>query len=152
LGPKKKIVVIDTNVFVIDLRYRRDQKFDINRQFLANIAAAGSGVTTTFNLLEVCGILSFNLSGQQLTELFTYFGLRYDIRVMPVSDLQAPLPFFTVNQIFEQICKKTALGDAQILSAIAQYVPIADIIVSWDKEHLIGKTSLPVLTPPEFLA
>jgi len=152
LGAKKKLVVIDTNVFVIDLRYQRDQKFDVNRQFLTGIATAGSGVTTTYNLLEVCGILSFNLNGQQLTELFMYFGQHYEIRVMPVSDLQAPLPFFTVNQIFEQICKKTALGDALILSTIDQYVPVADAIVSWDKGHLAGKTGLPVLTPEEFLA
>jgi hypothetical protein len=56
------LTVIDTPVFVIDLRYRRDKNFAANRSFFDRIAQDQGGATTIFNLLEVCGILSFNLT------------------------------------------------------------------------------------------
>ena len=52
-------------LFVIDLRYKRDRNFSVNRTFLERIAHNHTGVTTLFNLLEVCGILSFNLEEKQ---------------------------------------------------------------------------------------
>jgi len=47
------LTVIDTNVFVIDLRYKRDRNFSVNRAFLERVAHGGNGVTSIFNLLEV---------------------------------------------------------------------------------------------------
>lgn len=70
------LTVIDTPSFVIDLRYQRDANFTINRAFLDHVAQTGNGAITTFTLLEVCGILSFNLNDPQLGELFTYFSQR----------------------------------------------------------------------------
>ena len=67
------LTVIDTTVFIIDLRYKRDRYFAANRAFLDWIAQARNGATTLFNLLEVGGILSFNLNEKQLQELFSYF-------------------------------------------------------------------------------
>ncbi|MDL1956278.1 MAG: hypothetical protein LWW95_04390 [Candidatus Desulfofervidus auxilii] len=52
------MIFIDSDVFLIDLRYRRDPKFNDNQIFLQNIKNLGNGVTTIFNLLEICGILS----------------------------------------------------------------------------------------------
>jgi len=66
------LTVIDTTVFIIDLRYKRDRHFATNRAFLERIARTRGGATTLFNLLEVCGILSFNLNEKQLQELFSY--------------------------------------------------------------------------------
>lgn len=158
MGPKERIgrpdgpVAVDTNVFVIDLRYPRDRTHALNKRFLSLIAERESGVTTTFNLLEVCGVLSFNLNSLQLTELFTYFADRYRIRVLPVADLEAPLPFMTVGDIFQQMCGRTSLGDALILSCIERYLPGIAALVTWDKEHLEGKAGCPVLTPEEYLA
>ena len=72
MDKKKCLIFIDTNVFIIDLRYKRDKHFRKNRAFLDFIASSSKGVTSIFNLLEICGILSFNLNRQQLMELF-YF-------------------------------------------------------------------------------
>ena len=41
--------LIDTNVFVIDLRYPRDRNFGVNRRFLDAIKRERCGVTTTIN-------------------------------------------------------------------------------------------------------
>jgi predicted nucleic acid-binding protein len=87
------MIFIDSDVFLIDLRYRRDQQFPENREFLERLRETGRGVTTIFNLLEICGVLSFNLKlpsqqayrpiRQQLWELFHYFPRRYGMRVLP---------------------------------------------------------------------
>jgi predicted nucleic-acid-binding protein len=62
VGSKQELILIDTNVFVIDLRYKRDTNFRLNQSFLSFVAQNGSGFTTIVNLLELCGILSFNLN------------------------------------------------------------------------------------------
>ena len=51
--------LIDTNVFVIDLRYPRDRNFGVNRHFLTAVKRERSGITATINLIELCGIRSF---------------------------------------------------------------------------------------------
>ena len=73
MGPKQDLVLVDTNLFVIDLRYKRDSNFEINRAFLDLIGEKKNGFTTIVNLLELCGILSFNLNEKQLIELWVYF-------------------------------------------------------------------------------
>jgi hypothetical protein len=71
VGSKQELILIDTNIFVIDLRYKRDTSFKPNQSFLSVVAQNGSGFTTIVNLLELCGILSFNLNQDQ----FLIYGL-----------------------------------------------------------------------------
>ena len=79
MGSKQELILIDTNIFVIDLRYKRDTNFKLNQSFLSSVAHSRSGFTTIVNLLELCGILSFNLNQDQLLDLWTYFQDRYKI-------------------------------------------------------------------------
>ncbi len=72
MGSERTPLLIDTNVFVIDLRYRQDTHYRANRKFLDAIGEEGTGFTTIVNLLEICGILSFNLNDRQLRELWVY--------------------------------------------------------------------------------
>ena len=62
MGAKPELILIDTNIFVIDLRYKRDTNYQVNQEFLSTAAQSGNGFTTIVNLLELCGILSFNLN------------------------------------------------------------------------------------------
>jgi hypothetical protein len=43
------VILVDTNVFVIDLRFRRDPLYRLNRRFLDRLLKDGSGATTLFN-------------------------------------------------------------------------------------------------------
>lgn len=145
------LTVIDTSVFVIDLRYKRDKNFAVNRSFLDRIAAERRGATTIFNLLEVCGILSFNLNETQLKELVHYFPQHYRLEVFPHSTFESPLPALKTGDLFEIISKRTGLGDALILGAIEKHIPGAARFVSWNAHHFDGRLSIPALTPREFL-
>lgn len=145
------LTIIDTSVFVIDLRYKRDRNFAVNRDFLDRIAQSRSGATTLFNLLEVCGVLSFNLNERQLRELFFYFTEHFRVEVLPHLDFESFLPALKVGDLFEIISRKLSFGDALIVAAIEKCVPGAARFVSWNAQHFAGRLSIPSLTPKEFL-
>src|SRR5215510_1349269 len=145
------LTVIDTTVSIIDLRYKRDRHFATNRSFLDRMAQERSGAITLFNLLEVCGILSFNLNEKQLQELFSYFPQRYAVEVFSHTTLQSPLPALQTGDLFHIISGKASFGDALIIAAIEKYIPRAARFVSWNAQHFTGCLSIPSLTPREFL-
>ena len=145
------LTIVDTPVFVIDLRYRRDKNFAVNRSFLDWVAEERRGATTIFNLLEVCGILSFNLNEKQLKELFHHFAQHYRLEVLPHSTFESPLPSLKASDLFKIISMKTGFGDALIVRVIEKHVPGAARFVSWNAQHFRGRLSIRTLTPREFL-
>jgi predicted nucleic acid-binding protein len=151
MGSEETLILIDTNIFVIDLRYKRDANYSINRSFLSAISGSGIGFTTIANLMEVCGILSFNLNQKQLLDLWTYFEERYKISVIPSPDLQSDFPSIENHILFDTISKKMSFGDAFMIGLAQKLLPFVSTMVTWDKEHLKGKYHGEVLTPEEFL-
>jgi len=145
------LTVIDTSVFVIDLRYKRDRNFAANRAFLERVAQERSGATSIFNLLEVCGILSFNLNEKQLRELFFYFPEHYQVDVLPHASLDSLMPAFKTADLFDVIARKAGFGDALIIGAIEKHLPGAACFVSWNARHFKRRLSIPSQTPAEFL-
>ena len=63
------MIFVDSNLFVIDLRYPDDANYRVNRRALDRLARDESGITSVVNVLEICGILSFNLSTAALHAL-----------------------------------------------------------------------------------
>lgn len=151
MGSEETLILIDTNIFVIDLRYKRDANYNINRSFLSAIAGSGIGFTTIANLMEVCGILSFNLNQKQLLDLWTYFEERYKISMIPSPDLQSDFPSIENHILLDTIRKKMSFGDALMIGLAQKLLPFVSTMVTWNKEHLKGKYYGEVLTPEEFL-
>ena len=151
MDAKQDLVLIDTNVFVIDLRYKRDVYFKTNRAFLAYIAKKRTGFTTIVNLLELCGILSFNLNEKQLNELWFYFQDRYQVSVLPVPSLETNFPTIGIKELFNLLKTKPSLGDALMASVAKHHLAFISTMITWDNLHF--KTIFPgtVLTPEEFL-
>ena len=152
MGSRQELILIDTNIFVIDLRYKRDINFKLNQAFLSSVAQSGSGFTTIVNLLELCGILSFNLNQRQLLDLWTYFEGRYKITVLPEPDFQGDFPGIKIDRLFCNLCKKTSFGDALMISVAEKYLSFVSTMVTWDNEHFKDKFTGNVLTPDEFIA
>lgn len=151
VGSKQDLVLIDTNIFVIDLRYKRDVHYKKNLAFLSDVAQRKTGFTTIVNLLELCGILSFNLNGRQLTELWFYFQDRYKITVLPSPDLKNNFPDIGLSELFDLLRDRTALGDALMIAVARKHLPFVSKMITWDKEHFDGKFPGTVLTPEEFM-
>ena len=137
------MILVDTNVFVIDLRYRRDPLYRLNRRFLDRLVIDGSGATTVFNLLEVAGTLSFNLNEEQLLNLLFLFPGKYGIAILPPLDLESILPQIPQGALARRI----AFGDALAIEAAERYAPKASCFVTWDAEHFAGRTAMQVITP-----
>lgn len=150
MGAKKELILIDTNIFVIDLRYKRDTNYKANQEFLSITAQSGNGFTTVINLLELCGILSFNLNRNQLLDLWTYFQDRYRITVLPEPNFKSALPEIEIRELFDILCKKTSLGDALMMAVADKHLPFVKTMVTWDSEHFNDKYSGIVLTPEEY--
>lgn len=148
---KKKITAfIDTNIFIIDLRYKRDINFNTNREFL-DFIRHGKGITTIINLLEICGILSFNLNPQQILELFHYLPERYKIDIIPSLKIDSFIPETSVKTILDIIYKKASFGDALIANIINNSLTGKAVFVSWDAVHFKNLLYIKAMTPEEFL-
>jgi hypothetical protein len=147
------MIFADSDIFVIDLRYRRDVRYGNNRLFLDSVIEEGILTTSIFNILEVCGILSFNLNRQQLYELYFYFPQKYNLQgVAPLKTAAiAMLPSFKLSSIIDTISSKASFGDSLVICAVNEKKAPIDYFVSWNAGHFKGKLAVPVVTPAEYL-
>lgn len=141
------MIFVDSDVFLIDLRYPRDERFAENRIFLERLQASERGATAIFNLLEVCGVLSFNLNRQQLWELFHYFPRRYSVEIIPSHLLDRRLPTFAVRTVLGIMERRASFGDTLILGFLRRRRDI-DLIVSWNAPHFEGRIGVQAVLPP----
>ena len=65
------VICLDSDL--IDLRYPRDRRARRNRTLLDGAGQSGSGATTVFSLLEIVGVVAFNLNEQQLVDFHVHF-------------------------------------------------------------------------------
>ena len=151
MGPEQDLILVDTNIFIIDLRYKRDVHFKVNRTFLDHLSEKKNGFTTIINLLEICGILSFNLNEKQLTELWFYFQDRYGVSVLPMPSFEINFPAIEIKTIFDLIKDRTSLGDALMISVALKCLPFVSKMVTWDDTHFENIFFGKVLTPESYL-
>lgn len=145
-----KSLFLDSDIFVRDLRYKRDVHFEANQKLIEKIAAGEiSAVTSIFNVLEVCGVLSFNLSMEQLTDLYLGFPGRYHIKILVPFDAGGRIDY-DIFSLFEQIRKRQSLGDAETAFVVQRFSRHLDSFVSWNARHFEGKIPIPAKTPESF--
>ena len=148
------MLVLDSDVFLIDRRYQRDAKYPVKRRFLDELSARGvDRATTIFNLLEVCGVLTFNLNDAQLRTFYSGFTQRYGVHV-----LGPQLPWRAGHAAIDLVAGRTpgvifrrvSFGDALMIVA-AESEARARTLVTWNASHFIGKTRLAAITPEQWL-
>ncbi len=144
------MIFVDTNVFVIALRYPRDAGAADNRRFLERLRERGDGVTSVINVLETCGILSFNLNRRQLRTLYAYFGRRFAVETLP-SPSPPSLITAGADELLAHVARRLSFGDALVAYAVDAWAPDAEAFVSWDATHFRGKIAPPAVTPTQFL-
>lgn len=148
------MLVLDSDVILIDRRYRRDSKYPVNRRFLDELAARGiDRATTIFNLLEVCGVLTFNLNGAQLRAFYLGFAQHYGLRILgPQLPWRAGHPAIDLiaGRTLSVIFRRVSFGDALRIMA-AESEAGADTLVTGNASHFAGKTRLITITPEQWL-
>ncbi|MBC7227079.1 MAG: hypothetical protein H5T61_07580 [Thermoflexales bacterium] len=58
------MVIIDTDVFLLEFAFHRDARYPTNAEFLRAVRPREPAITI-YNLMEILGQLSFNLSPDQ---------------------------------------------------------------------------------------
>lgn len=145
------MIFVDSNLFVIDLRYPDDPDHRVNRRALDRLARDGTGMTSVLNVLETCGILSFNLSVAALHALYAHFAQRYHMTLVPGGGYDTRLPAPAVRDVLARMEKQMALKDAEIALVAEQQQANLSTFLSWNARHFAGKVSVPALTPREWL-
>ena len=144
-------VFLDSDIFIRDLRFQRDSSYQDNRAFLNLIKQKKvSAYTSIYNLLEVCGYLSFNLDSNQLKNLYRGFSGIYSVNVLfPEMHSEAVLKL-DIARIFSYIERKMALSDSLIAHVAELHKNLLNCFITWNAKHFVDKLAIEVLTPRQF--
>ena len=150
------MVVIDSDVLLLAFAFANDSKQEKNHSFLESVQTA-QPATTIYNVMEVLGQLSFNLSAERLDQWQSWLIDAYQLTIIWMADEDQKLgkeSFY--EELYERPFQKMRsvrmpFMDALIVS-LAERTPDVECFVTWNARHFKGKTSLTVLTPEEYLA
>ena len=133
-------------MFLIELRYPKDKRAPSNRAFLESVRKGDfRGYTTIYNLFEICGILSFNLSPQYLEEIFLGFSERFNVTVLFPEDGEKIC--FEPERVFDFLRRRMSFGDALIADVLRKHRHSLDAFVTWNEKHFRNRIPLPVVNP-----
>ena len=146
------MVLLDSNVFVIDRFFPRDTHYQSNKNFLNALQHIEAGLSL-FTLLELCGISSFNLSAKELKTWLYDFSTVYPVHVLDPwgtgrETNQEWLGLF-IGDLMDNITKKMTFGDAVLLREAEQYS--VEAIITWNTKDFVRRTSVPVFSPAAYL-
>ncbi len=145
-----KKVFVDSNVFIIHLRYKRDENYELNKRFLELIINEKvRAFTSIYNLLEVTGILSFNLNKNQTRELFINFPHIFNTQILFPKNLESCNICLNIENVLDKIYRKMSFLDALILDIFEE--SRIKTFITWNAKDFKEKTKKEVLTPKEFL-
>ncbi|HWP56469.1 MAG TPA: hypothetical protein VNL14_01130 [Candidatus Acidoferrales bacterium] len=146
------MVLVDSNIFIIDRFFPRDALYPKNRAFVDRLDSIEAAMSS-FTLLEICGAAAFRLAAHELESWLFRFTSLYPVLILDVFGLKGKdaEDWWSgfVTEIAEKIARKMTFGDAVLLREAENYGPEA--IVTWNTKDFSGRTRIPVLTPTAFL-
>jgi predicted nucleic acid-binding protein len=146
------MVLLDTNVFVIDRFFPRDDRYEVNKRFITLLPEIEAGFCL-FSLFELYGISSFNLSPEELQRWSYHFDEVYNVEILEPLGLHTALAadWFArfSHQTLNLFTRQLTWGDAVIVKAAEDYG--AEAIITWNKKHFEDRAAIKVLTPEEYL-
>lgn len=149
------MVVIDTDVLLLAFAFHQDSRQPPNTTFLQQVQTAVPAITV-YTLMELLGKLSFNLSPERLEQWQSWLLDAYQLQLIwPIAPETAVTHHtwqeWLVTRPFKRMkTVKMSYMDALILD-LTEASP-ANLFVTWNARHFQGKSSLPVMTPAEYLA
>jgi len=150
------LVVIDTDVLLLAFAFHNDSRQAANTEFLTQVQTADPAITV-YNLMELLGQFSFNLTPARLDTWQSWLLDAYQLTVIWPSEPDERISassFFRSEVIDRPLAKirsqRMAFLDALVLG-LAERTPEANNFVTWNAKHFKGKSSLKVLTPTEYL-
>ncbi|MCC7161987.1 MAG: hypothetical protein IT331_05815 [Anaerolineae bacterium] len=149
------MVVIDTDVLLLEFAFQNDARQAANTASLKAVQTAEPAITI-YNLMELLGQLSFNLAPSKLDNWRTWLLEVYRLSVISPVDMNDPDAVIRfMPEIFEQPytrmrSRRMGYLDALTLNLAERTLNVSSF-VTWNARHFKGKSSLQVLTPQEYL-
>ena len=149
------MVILDTDILLLAFAFHRDPRQPANTTFLDAVQQSNPAITI-YNLMEILGQLSFNLSPERLANWKSWLVEAYQLTVIwPVDPEETTASLSFRAEIYEQPFERmrvhrAAFMDALILN-LAERTPNAECLVTWNARHFKDKSSLTVFTPQEYL-
>ncbi len=149
------MVVIDTDIFLLEFAFHRDPRHAVNAEFLVTVRDREPSITV-YNLMEILGQLSFNLSPSRLAGWRVWLQEAYGLTVLWPAPAGREADVFFYEEIYagplhKMQTQRMSFVDALII-ALAERTPGVETFVTWNAQHFRNKTSLTVLTPAEYRA
>lgn len=146
------MVLLDSNIFILDRLFPRDALYPQNRRFVEQLASIDAAISA-FTLLEVCGAASFRLPTHELESWLLRFTTIYPVHVLDAfgltgKDAEAWWNAF-VDEVAGNVARKMTFGDALLLREAEKYT--VEAIITWNSKDFSRRTRLSVLTPTAFL-
>lgn len=146
------MIVLDSNVFLIDIKYNNDPNFIRNRDGLAALIASGIPLAVpTQVVIETVGVMCFNIPAADVPKVWPRVQQQYALRVLPDPNTVPEHCGCTPDEIIAQMVHKRSSGDAVIAAQVAKYAAGATAFLTWNLKHFRGNLAVPVLTPDEWL-
>ncbi|MGQ9552951.1 MAG: hypothetical protein ACUVWR_02440 [Anaerolineae bacterium] len=147
------VVVIDSDVFLLEFAFQRDARYEVNGRFLQAVRSASPAITI-YNLMEILGQLSFNLAPERLARWPLWLQAAYDLTVLWPNVGALDAADFFREEVYERPlthmqAQRLAFIDSLILG-LAERAPEVEAFITWNAKHFRGKTPLTVLTPAEY--
>ena len=148
------MVVIDTDVFLLEFAFHRDPRHPVNSRFLTLVRDHKPAITV-YNLMEILGQLSFNLAPNRLAQWRLWLQAGYNLTVLWPEPGDGDAFAFFRREIYEAPLARMqehrmAFLDALVLN-LAERGEDVTAFVTWNARHFKGKSRLTVLTPAEYL-
>ncbi len=94
------MILVDSDVILVDRRYPNDPRFPINQRVLQQMWSRAFPIGITQQaILEVVGILSFNVTRSLIPTLFTDLAKNYRLRIIPDPQQVAEYAGCSVQEI-----------------------------------------------------
>ena len=84
------MILVDTNVFIIDRFFPGDEHYDANKAFVEELDGLDA-LVSVYNLFELLGLASFNLNEEEFKRWFYEFDHVYAVRILYPPGLDNPL-------------------------------------------------------------
>jgi hypothetical protein len=142
-------------VLLLAFAFQRDARQPVNQRFLEEAQSEMLAITI-YNLMELLGQLSFNLSPEPLDAYPTWLLDAYRLTVIWPYKPDEAVAFATFrDEIFTRpFARMRAVRmpfmDALILN-LAERAPNVTHFVTWNARHFQDKSTLEVLSPEAFL-
>lgn len=146
------MILVDADLLWIDLAVLGDTRHPTNRLALDTIRnrTLPAGIVSQA-LLEVVGKRSYGTPAANIPKLPAVLLKRYGLVVIP-NTTSVPYAGCSFDDVVQQMVLKMSLGDAVQAIQIARYAPTATVLLTWNAKHFVGKMSVPVMTPADWLA